>query len=127
MPDFASPNLPSRDYDNTEAFYVQLGFTRLYRDDTWMILERKSEHGRHVLEFFPHPELDPAESWFSACMRFTDLTAFCSAIEAAGIPQIAKGGPFYRPPKPEPGGLTIGYLSDPDGSLIRLIKSDEVL
>jgi predicted lactoylglutathione lyase len=33
MPDRATPNLPSRDFDATEAFYAPLGFERTWRDD----------------------------------------------------------------------------------------------
>jgi catechol 2,3-dioxygenase-like lactoylglutathione lyase family enzyme len=38
MTDRTVPNLPSRDFDATEAFYSSLGFERTYRDDNWMIL-----------------------------------------------------------------------------------------
>lgn len=52
--DHATPNLPSRDFDATVAFYERLGFRLRFRDTGWMILEREGL----VLEFLRHPELD---------------------------------------------------------------------
>ncbi|MEM8724670.1 MAG: bleomycin resistance protein, partial [Pseudomonadota bacterium] len=54
MPDIATPNLPSRDFDATEAFYAQFGFECGYKDGGWMILRRGPAGGRLVLEFFPY-------------------------------------------------------------------------
>lgn len=51
MTDQATPNLPSRDFDSTAAFYERLGFGIVFRDAGWMILQR----GDLMLEFFAHP------------------------------------------------------------------------
>ncbi|MEO0462138.1 MAG: bleomycin resistance protein [Pseudomonadota bacterium] len=120
MPDLATPNLPSRDFDATKAFYGKLGFERTYRDDGWMILKR----GGLVLEFFPHPELDPLTSWFSCCLRLEDLDTMVGAITAAGVPVSNQGHPRIHLPAIEPSGLRIGYLNDLDGTLVRLIEDD---
>jgi hypothetical protein len=40
--------------------------------------------GGLTLEFFPHPELDPALSWFSCCLRVDDLAALYQTIKASG-------------------------------------------
>lgn len=120
MSDLATPNLPSRDFDATEAFYGKLGFVRSYRDGGWMILK----HGKLVLEFFPHPELDPLSSWFSCCMRLEDLDEVVEEITAAGVPVTNQGCPRIHLPTIEPSGLRIGYLNDLDGTLIRLIQND---
>lgn len=120
MPDLATPNLPSRDFDATKAFYGKLGFERTYRDDGWMILKR----GGLVLEFFPHPELDPLTSWFSCCLRLEDLDTMVGAITAAGVPVTNQGHPRIHLPAIEPSGLRIGYLNDLDGTLVRLIEDD---
>lgn len=53
MTDQATPNLPSRDFDSTAAFYERLGFGIVFRDAGWMILQR----GDLMLEFFAHPRL----------------------------------------------------------------------
>lgn len=55
MTDQATPNLPSRDFDSTAAFYERLGFGIVFRDAGWMILQR----GDLMLEFFAHPGRPP--------------------------------------------------------------------
>ncbi len=40
MTDRAVPNLPSRDFDATIAFYGGFGFAQDYRDEGWLILRR---------------------------------------------------------------------------------------
>lgn len=95
MADFATPNLPSRDFDATEAFYGALGFERLFRADYWLILKR----GAIWLEFFPWPDLDPARSNFGCCLRLDDLGAMVETCVAAGIVQAERG----IPPLPLPG------------------------
>jgi len=119
MSDRAVPNLPSRNFDITEQFYAALGFVRGWRDDGWMILDR----GELKLEFFPYPDLDPAASWFSCCLRLDDLAAFYGLCGEAGITETCRGWPRMHPPKRETSGLDIAYLVDPDGSLVRLIQN----
>ncbi len=118
MADFATPNLPSRDFDATEAFYGALGFGRLFRADYWLILTR----GDIWLEFFPWPDLDPAQSNFGCCIRLDDLAAMVAQCEAAGVERGERAIPRLTPPRREPSGLTIAYLVDEDGSLLRLIQ-----
>lgn len=123
MPDTATPNLPSRDFDATEAFYARLGFERGYKAGGWMILHRGPKGSRAVLEFFPWPDLDPYQSNFGCCIRLDDLPAMMALVEASGVPRADRGIPRYHAPREEPSGLTIAYLIDPDGSLIRLIQN----
>ncbi|HRO00958.1 MAG TPA: bleomycin resistance protein [Nitrobacter sp.] len=119
MTDYATPNLPSRDFDTSSRFYQRLGFKEVWRDDGWMILR----HGNIELEFFPHPELDPPTSWFSCCIRLDNLAEFYKICEDAGLSETSEGMPRLHSPKEEPSGLTIGALIDPDGTLIRLIQN----
>jgi len=119
MSDAATPNLPSRDFERTSQFYAALGFREVWRDDGWMILKR----GDLTLEFFPHPELDPLTSWFSCCLRLDNLDSFYATCQAAGIPEGRKGQPRLQAPKVEDCGGRVGYLSDPDGTLVRLIQN----
>lgn len=121
MTDHATPNLPSRDFDRTEAFYAALGFERTWRDHGWMILKR----GGLALEFFPFPDLDPATSSFGACLRLDDLDGFYAACEAAGIREGAAEPPRLHRPTPTPSGLRIGGLIDPDGTLLRLVQNPD--
>lgn len=119
MTDHATPNLPSRDFDATEAFYRSLGFERRYRDGGWMIMAR----GGLILEFFPYPDLDPLASSFGCCLRLDDVDAFYRACVAAGVPERDRGQPRITPVRLEHSGLRIGYLVDPDGTLLRLVEN----
>ncbi|RKF16558.1 bleomycin resistance protein [Roseovarius spongiae] len=121
--DRITANLPSRDFDVTEAFYATLGFRRQYRDDGWMILDR---NGMSV-EFFAHPELDPRESWHSACLRRADIDTLHAewlavgiATEGAALPRI--GAETLDLGDGAPRMFT---LLDPDGSLWRILEDGE--
>lgn len=116
--DLATPNLPSRDFAATSAFYATLGFAQTWRDPSWMILER----GTLMLEFFPWPDLDPFASSFGTCLRLNDLDGFYAVAKAAGIEERSTGFPRLQPPTDQH-GLRIAALLDPDGSLLRLIQN----
>lgn len=120
--DRVTANLPSRDFDATEAFYGRMGFARAYRDDHWMILTRAGME----LEFFPHPDLDPTASWFSACVRVDDLEAHYAAWRDLGLPENTTSipritGVMDRPPVPR-----MFALIDLDGSLLRVLENAAV-
>lgn len=120
MTDHATPNLPARDFAATSAFYASLGFAEDFRADGWMILSR----GAVTLEFFPYPDLDPYQSSFSCCLRLDDLSAMMAEVRVADVPNARVGIPRFHPPQREDSGLTIAYLIDPDGTLLRLIQND---
>lgn len=120
MADAATPNLPARDFAATAAFYAKLGFAEDYRSDGWMILSR----GDATIEFFPCPDLNPYQSSFSCCLRLYDLAGMMAQVEASGLPDARSGIPRYHPPQLEDSGLTVAYLIDPDGTLLRLIQND---
>ncbi|MEG3154285.1 bleomycin resistance protein [Sphingomonas sp. RB1R13] len=117
--DHATPNLPSRDFAETSRFYAALGFVEGWRDTGWMILKR----GDLTLEFFPFPELDSLNNSFGSCLRLDDLASFYAQCRSAGLPETTTGQPRISPPKQEASGLTIAYLIDPEGSLLRLIQN----
>jgi len=119
MTDRATPNLPSRDFAKTSAFYRPLGFEETYRDDAWMILAR----GDVQMEFFPFPDLDPAQSSFMCCLRLDDADAFHATCRDAGVPEHTTGWPRLRPLRREPWGGRVGALVDPDGTLLRIIAN----
>jgi catechol 2,3-dioxygenase-like lactoylglutathione lyase family enzyme len=119
MADHATPNLPSRDFEATSRFYGGLGFAESWRDEGWMILRR----GELTLEFFPFPDLDPAESSFGCCLRLDELQRFYDACLATGLREARTGIPRLAPPRVESSGLRIAYLVDPDGSLLRLVQN----
>lgn len=84
-----------------------------------MILRR----GGLTLEFFPYPDLDPGASSFSACLRLDDADAFHAVCKAANVPERSGGFPRIQAPALEHSGLRIGYLLDPDGTLLRLVQN----
>ena len=116
--DRAVPNLPSRDFDVTEAFYRGFGFASVFRDDGWMILRR----GDLELEFFPFADLDPAASSFRCTLRVADVDELAEAIAAAGVPVRATGFPRLHEVSAQDWGLRAGHLVDPDGTLLTLIE-----
>jgi catechol 2,3-dioxygenase-like lactoylglutathione lyase family enzyme len=122
MSDVATPNLPSRDFERTYQFYAALGFSATWRDKGWMILKC----GALTLEFFPYPDLDPATSSFSCCLRLDDLDSFYAICREAGLQEGKQGFPRLHPPKTEAWGGRIGYLADLDGTLVRLIQNQAV-
>ena len=120
MTDRATPNLPSRAFAETSAFYGRLGFVEQYRDSGWMILAR----GAVSLEFFPYPDLDPATSSFGCCLRLDDVDTFVQVCRDAAIPVATTGWPRLHLPRREDSGLRIGALIDPDGTLVRLVGNE---
>lgn len=119
MTDRANPALPSRDLAATAAFYGTLGFVDEFRDPTWLIMRR----GDLVLEFFPHPTLDPATNDHQANLRIDDLDALHSAIAATGLPLASEGVPRLTPIAAQPWGARGAFLVDLDGTLLRLIEN----
>lgn len=119
MPDRVTANLPSRDFDRTEAFYAALGFAASYKDAHWMILRR----GPLEIEFFPFPDLDPRGSAFSACVRVDDLDALYADFLKASLANDSHSIPRLNPPRTEPFGLRFFGLIDLDGSLLRCIDN----
>lgn len=118
MPDRATPNLPSRDFDATIAFYARLGFEQRWRDAGWLILTR----GDLQLDFFRWPDFDPDTSAFGACLRLADIAPLVDAAATAGIAEVASGRPRLLRPRREAWGGLVGFIIDPDGSLLRLVQ-----
>ena len=118
MNDRAVPNLPSRDFERTVAFYGAFGFVTSYRDGGWLIIRR----GGIVLEFFLAPELDPYESWFMASIRISDLDELYEAVRSTGVPEETTGIPRLVPVALREWGQRAGYLIDLDGTQLHLIE-----
>lgn len=119
MSDHATPNLPSREFLKTERFYSKLGFRASYRSGHWLILQR----GGAQLEFFPWPDLDPLQNSHGCCIRLDDLNGMVEQVRAAGVAEQRTGIPRLVPPQRDISGLTIAYLVDPDGTLLKLVQN----
>ena len=118
IPDRAVPNLPSRNFDETETFYISFGFERVFRDEGWMILAR----GSVQLEFFPFPDVDPQSSNFMCCLRVADVDELYDAIRRSGVTEATAGMPRLHPVRMQEWGLRAGYLIDADGTQLTLIE-----
>lgn len=114
-------NLPSRDFDKTERFYSRLGFGTEYREDHWLILGRAGM----LVEFFPHPELIPDESWFSACMRLPEIDGLHAEWGSLGLPDKGDAFPRIGAPFIPEGAPRMFTLHDLDGSLWRVLEMGE--
>ncbi len=123
MADHVTPNLPSRDFDVTEAFYAKLGFATKLEDRGWMITAARRFAAR-ILPLSPF-DLDPATSSFGCCLRLDDLDAMVALVNAAGAEEKSTGWPRFKAPQLEASGLRIGYLIDPDCTLVRLIQNPD--
>ena len=111
----ATRNIPARDLAETESFYGRLGFQTLFKDDGWLVMRR----GALEIEFFPHPNLAPQSSWFSACVRLQEVDSLVSAWRAANLPSA--GIPRLSEPTDTDAGLREAALVDCNGSLLRIL------
>ena len=119
MTDRAVPNLPSRDFDDTIAFYGMFGFESVSLDAGWLILRR----GELELEFFPFPDLVPPESAFQCSVRVDDVDELYRQIVAAGVVEASVGAPRLHPVRMQPWGQRVGFLIDLDGTQLHLIEN----
>lgn len=117
--DHAVPNLPSRDFDDTLAFYGSFGFELAYRDDGWLIIGR----GALRLEFFRFPDLEPEDSSFMCSIRVDDVDELYRKIKAAGVVERPSGSPRLAPVRLQHWGQRVGFLVDPDGTQLNLIEN----
>ncbi|GAA2231507.1 bleomycin resistance protein [Herbiconiux moechotypicola] len=119
MADHAVPNLPSRDLDATVAFYAGFGFEVGYRDEGWLILDRRGLR----LEFFHFPELVPETSSFMCSVRVDDVDELYGEISAAGVTTRPIGFPRLVPVRMQSWGQRAGFLVDIDGTQLHLIEN----
>jgi len=118
MTDRANPALPARDLAATAEFYGRFGFRVVHHDDSWLRMSR----GEVELEFFPHPDLDPAMSAHQCVIRVGELDALHAEIASAGIPQATTGIPRLTPIAVQAWGQRAAFLIDLDGSQLALVE-----
>ncbi|MBX3194854.1 MAG: VOC family protein [Microbacteriaceae bacterium] len=119
MTDRTVPNLPSRDFENTVAFYGGFGFEPAFRDDGWLVLRR----GDLQLEFFLFPDLVPEESSFMCSVRVDDVDDLYRQIKEAGVVEKSIGMPRLHPVRLQSWGQRAGFLVDPEGTQLHLIEN----
>ena len=108
------PILPSRNIAATEAFWLQLGFHTVYRDEAEYLLMKRDGAEVH---FWLNPALEPAKNDAGAYLRMDDLAALDAEWGALNLPTT--GIPRLERMQRKPWGMYEMALVDADGSLIR--------
>ena len=113
------PIMPSKDLDETLAFYERLGFENAgLAPSEWnyLIIRR----GSVQLHFYAEPKIDPLTR-SSSCYVFTDdADALYDAWNAIGIPTDATTGSRLQVPVDTDYGMREFALVDPSGNLVRV-------
>lgn len=107
-----SPILPTRDVQAAEAFWTRLGFTTLYKDAAYLLVERDAVEAH----FWLNPTLDPQVNDAGAYLR-ADVDALDAEWGGLGLPDT--GVPRLVRAEDKPWGMRELALIDPDGNLIR--------
>ena len=116
-PGLAIPILPSRNLEETRAFYERLGFQTTGwwpQFGGYAILVQ----GDLEVHFFLHAEIDALENYAGCYWRVTNVDAFYAQCAAASLP--SKGVPRLEPPENKPWGMREFALVDPSGNLVRI-------
>jgi catechol 2,3-dioxygenase-like lactoylglutathione lyase family enzyme len=106
----ARPFLPTRDFEQSRAFYEALGFKKLLDGDVAIF-------GVGQTSFILQRRFD--EQWAENCMMqlmVDDLDAWWIHLEKLDLPK-AFGIKLLRPPAMQPWGLRVAYVADPSGVL----------
>jgi catechol 2,3-dioxygenase-like lactoylglutathione lyase family enzyme len=113
----AEPILPSRDLDETRAFYAKLGFTSWWGGQARWPYEIVSR-GHLVVHFFNEPALVPAENETSCYWRVRDADRLYHQFAALDLP--SEGIPRLTQPVDQPWGMREFAIVDPSGNLVRI-------
>ncbi len=108
-----SPILPARNIAVSEAFYARLGFFTIYRDNTYLLMERENAE----VHFFLHEKHKPEASDHGAYLRPSDIEALSAEFTKLNLPRT--GIPRFEPAELKPWGMKELAIVDPDGNLIR--------
>ena len=114
----SEPILPSRNLDETRAFYEAMGFRAWFRgggtNPQYEILSR----GHLVVHFFLERALDPLKNDAGSYLRVTDADKCHEAWKVLSLP--VKGVPRMTAPREEPWGMREFAIVDPSGNLLRI-------
>jgi catechol 2,3-dioxygenase-like lactoylglutathione lyase family enzyme len=115
----AAPILPSRDLDETLAFYLRLGFEDRggpHEEWNYLILGR----GGIELQFYGDPDVDPLTTSASCYLRVPDADALHAEWHGAGVARDRATGSRLEPPEDTDYGMREFALVDPSGNLVRV-------
>ncbi len=111
------PILPSRNLDETRAFYGRLGFTAWFHGRSWPDYEIVSR-GQLVVHFFAEPGLAADQNNAGCYWRVTDADEFYRVC--AAVTPTSEGIPRLTTPMDQPWGMREFTLVDPSGNLVRV-------
>ena len=115
MLETTAPILPSRDFDETVAFYEKVGFreTGRWEDMGYLIMVMEKVE----LHFFGYPDLDVTTNYCGADIRTTNVDGLGNRIAALGLP--SEGIPRVHLPEDKPWEMREMAIIDPNGTLLR--------
>ena len=119
MIEYAVPILPSRDLNETLAFYLRLGFeNRGAPPEVWdyLIIGR----GGIELHFYADPEVEPLTTSASCYVRTADSAALHREWDGVGVPTDPVTGSRLQAPVDTDYGMREFALVDPSGNLVRV-------
>ena len=114
------PILPYRDAEVTAAFWTSLGFHVVDAtpgDAAYLIAVRDGAE----LHFVGNPDVDPSAGWFRCYVAVDDVDAL--HVEWSRLGLGSEGPSSLQPPTDMPWGLREMWLTDPDGTVVRLATS----
>lgn len=117
-PGIAIPILPSRDLEETRAFYERLGFHAAGwwpREFGGYAILRRGDLSMH---FFAFPEIVPADNYAQCYWRLQDVDALYEELRVAGLP--GSGIPRIDRLENKPWGMREFAVVDPSGNLVRI-------
>jgi uncharacterized glyoxalase superfamily protein PhnB len=103
--------VPSKNFETSRSFYVDLGFERTWGDDSACGLQIDGQD--IILQNFYVK--DHAEN-FMMSLRVDDVNAWWERIQALGLKEKYQLG-IASPPAMQPWGILVLYLTDPSGVL----------
>jgi len=116
------PILPYRDPRRTMEFWRRLGFRVIDAtpgDELPYVIAVRDGAEVH---FVHNPDVDPAAGWFRCYLAVTDVDALHREWAALGL--AAEGPGSLQPPEVKPWGLREMWLTDPDGTVVRLATAE---
>ena len=105
------PFLPAKDYQQSRRFYEAIGF------DTYSLGEAMAELnlGPHAF-ILHHHDVEPADNAWVMHVLVEDVRSWWRHLDSLDLAGRF-GVPILGPPRDEPWGLTVVYLTDPSGTL----------
>jgi len=103
--------VPSKDFETSRRFYIDLGFEQTWGDDSACGLQID---GQDVI-LQNYYVKDHAEN-FMMTLRVDDANAWWERIQALGLKEKYQLG-IANPPAMQPWGIVVLYITDPTGVL----------